>query len=240
MYVPFEPVTIVVPTFNERDNIAPLAERIFAALDPASVELLVVDDASPDGTADAARALAPLRPVRVVVRRHERGLSSAVLGGVAESRTPLIVVMDADLSHPPEALPALIEPLRDARVDAVVGSRFVPGGRVDLHWPLHRRLNSLAGRVLARPLTRVRDMMSGYFAFRRAAVDAAALRPVGYKILLELVVRCRWRNVVEIPITFADRAAGVTKLSVAEQLRYLRHLARLYPVAIRAALRGSP
>lgn len=130
MYVPFQTVTIVVPTFNERDNIAPLAQRIFATLDPAAAELLVVDDASPDGTADAARGLAPQYPVRVVVRTGERGLASAVLRGVAEAHAPWIVVMDADRSHPPESLPALLEPLRDEAVDAVVGSRFVAGGRV--------------------------------------------------------------------------------------------------------------
>lgn len=104
----------------------------------------------------------------------------------------------------------------------------MPGGEVDLHWPLHRRLNSLVGRLLARPLTPVRDMMAGFFCVRRADLKLDLLKPVGYKIALELIVRHGWKNVVEVPITFSDRAAGKTKLSVGEQLRYLRHLWRLY------------
>jgi dolichol-phosphate mannosyltransferase len=155
-------------------------------------------------------------------------LATAVIRGLREARGDLLVSLDADLSHPPESIPALLDALRDPRVNMAIGSRFVPGGRVDLHWPLHRRLNSLVARLLARPLTPVRDMMSGFFAVRRKDLRFEGLDPIGYKIALELIVRHGWKNVVEIPITFSDRAAGKTKLSVAEQLRYLRHLARLY------------
>lgn len=224
--------TIVVPTYNERENVAPLAWRIFAACDPASVELLIVDDASPDGTADVARSLAPSLPVRCVVRKDERGLATAVIRGLREATTPLAVVMDADLSHPPERIPDLLGAMRDERVEMAIGSRFVPGAKVDLYWPLHRRLNSLFGRLLARPLTPVRDMMSGFFCVRTAGLQLDRLDPVGYKIALELIVRHRWRNVAELPITFTDRAAGQTKLTVGEQLRYLRHLCKLYAFAV--------
>jgi dolichol-phosphate mannosyltransferase len=230
MYVPQQSVSIVVPTFNEHANIRPLAARIFTSLSPADCELLIVDDDSPDGTAAECAAAAAEHgwPLRCIVRRGERGLATAVICGLREARGELIVSLDADLSHPPEAIPALLEALRDPAVNMAIGSRFVPGGRVDLHWPLHRRLNSLAGRLLARPLTPVRDMMSGFFAVRRSDLHLESLNPTGYKIALELIVRHRWKNVVEVPITFADRAAGKTKLSVAEQLRYLRHLWRLY------------
>lgn len=221
-------ISVVVPTYNERDNVAPLTERVFAALAPTAPELLFVDDNSPDDTAGTVAALAGQYPVRCILRRDERGLATAVIRGLREARGELCIVMDADLSHPPESIPVLIDALRDPAVDMAIGSRFVPGGRVDLHWPLHRRLNSLAGRLLARPLTPVRDMMAGFFAVRRERLRLDALRPIGYKIALELIVRHRWRNVVEIPISFRDRAAGVTKLNAAEQLRYLRHLARLY------------
>jgi dolichol-phosphate mannosyltransferase len=221
-------VSVVVPTYNERANVAPLARRVFAALAAVQCELLIVDDDSPDGTADEARALAAELPIRCVVRRGERGLATAVIAGMREARGELIVVMDADLSHPPEAIPALLEPLRDPRVNMVIGSRFVPGAQVDLHWALHRHLNSYVARLLARPLTSVRDMMSGFFCVRRADLRLAELRPIGYKIALELIVRHRWRNVVEVPITFVDRAAGRTKLNMAEQFRYLQHLGRLY------------
>lgn len=141
-------------------------------------------------------------------------------------------------------IPRLLAALEDPSVQMAIGSRFVPGGRVDLHWPLRRRLNSLLGRVLAAPLTRVRDMMSGFFAVRAADLRLERLRPVGYKIALELIVRHGWTNVVEVPITFTDRAAGRTKLNLAEQLRYLEHLRRLYAYALfgprRRAAGGEP
>lgn len=223
--------SVIVPTRNERGNLEPLAERIFAALDPRRAELLIVDDDSPDGTAAAAEALAARWPVRCIVRRGERGLATAVIRGLREARGELCVVMDADLSHPPEAIPALLHAMDDPEVQMAVGSRFVRKGRVDLHWPLHRRLNSLLGRLLARPLTNVRDMMSGFFCVRRADLRLDALRPVGYKIALELIVRNGWTRVVEVPITFSDRKAGRTKLTLLEQLRYVRHLWRLYRFA---------
>ncbi|MFN0135119.1 MAG: polyprenol monophosphomannose synthase [Phycisphaerae bacterium] len=228
---PAPAVTIVVPTYNERDNIGPLCERVFVACDLATTELLIIDDNSPDGTAGEATRLASRYPVRCIVRTGERGLATAVIRGLREARSPLAVVMDADLSHPPEKIAELVAAMRDERVQMAIGSRFVPGAKVDLYWPLHRRLNSLFGRILARPLTPVRDMMSGFFCVRTAGLRLDTLAPVGYKIALELIVRHRWRNVVEIPIVFTDRAAGKTKLTVGEQLRYLRHLKRLYSFA---------
>lgn len=226
-------VAVIVPTYNERDNIEPLARRVFAALAPDRTELLIVDDDSPDGTAGVAERLARSgHPIRVLVRRGARGLARAVIHGMRAARAETLVTLDADLSHPPEAIPALVAALRDGPVQMAIGSRFVPGGRVDLEWPTHRWLNSLVGRVLARPLTPVRDMMSGFFAVRARDVDFDRLNPVGYKIALELIVRMGWRNVVEIPITFADRAAGRTKLNLTEQLRYLEHLRRLYACAL--------
>jgi dolichol-phosphate mannosyltransferase len=221
-------VSVVVPTYNERENLARLAFRLFATLNPHTTELLIIDDDSPDGTAQAVQELAAKYPIRCIVRRAERGLATAVIAGLRAARGEHIVVMDADLSHPPESIPALLAPLSDRRVQMVIGSRFVPGGSIDRHWPLARRLNSRVARLLARPLTPVRDMMSGFFAVRRPDLHLEELRPVGYKIALELIVRHGWRNVVEVPIAFSERAAGCSKLDVREQLRYLRHLARLY------------
>ncbi|NUM88193.1 MAG: polyprenol monophosphomannose synthase [Bdellovibrionales bacterium] len=231
-------VTIVVPTYNERENLAPLAQRVFNAVNPTAAELLIVDDDSPDATAEEAVRLSREYPIRVVVRRSERGLATAVIEGIRAARGDLVVVMDADLSHPPERIPALVEALRDPGVRMAIGSRFVPGGKVDLYWPLHRRLISRVGRWLARPLTGVKDMASGFFAVRRADVRADILRPIGYKILLEIVVRHGWKNVVELPIVFTDRAAGHTKLNLAEQVRYLRHLCRLYAFVLCGGRRG--
>lgn len=226
-------VSVIVPTYNERANLPRLTERIFAALDPVASELIIVDDDSPDGTAELARQLAQRWPVRVIVRQHERGLATAVIAGLRAARGALCVVMDADLSHPPERIADLLAAMADPQVQMAIGSRFVPGGKVDLHWPLHRRINSWLGRLLARPLTNVRDTMSGFFCVRRRDLDLDALQPVGYKIALELIVRHGWTNIVEVPITFADRAAGRTKLDLTEHLRYLRHLGRLYSFVLR-------
>lgn len=233
-------LSIIVPTYNERDNLAPLARRVDAALTGINYELLIIDDNSPDETADHAAELAAEFPIRCVVRRDERDLSTAVVRGLREARGVICVVMDADLSHPPESIPELAAALRDPDVEMAIGSRFVAGGTVDLEWPAHRRLISWVGRQLARPLTPARDMVAGFFAVRREDVDVDRLHPVGYKIALELIVRHGWTNVVELPISFQDRAAGKTKLTFAEQGRYLRHLGRLYSCAIARVWREHP
>ncbi len=227
-YRPERSTTIITPTYNERDNLQPLVERVFGALDPDQTELLIVDDDSPDGTADVGRALGATWPVRVLHRKDERGLATAVIEGLRQARGVWAACLDADLSHPPEALPALLKPLEDGDVDMVVGSRFVPGARVDLAWPWFRQLNSWGARWLARPLSPLRDVMSGFFALRRERIQFERLDPAGYKIALELLVRHDWRRVIEVPITFSDRLHGETKLSLGEQLRYLEHLRRLY------------
>ena len=224
-------VSVVVPTYNERDNLAPLIDRLRRTYEHnPPPTLIVVDDNSPDGTAAHARALSREYPIEVVVRATERGLASAVIAGLARATSDIVIVMDADLSHPPERIPALVDALRDPAVNMAIGSRFVPGGSVDLDWPLHRRVVSLIGRWLAAPLAPrgVRDIASGFFAVRRADLQLNRLRPIGYKIALELIVRHRWNNVAESPIRFSDRRAGQTKLNLAEHSRYLRHLARLY------------
>lgn len=221
-------VSVVVPTYNERGNIRPLVERVCAALPPENTEILIVDDNSPDKTAHVVDQLSDRFPVRCLLRQTERGLATAVIHGLRHAAGDRIIVMDADLSHPPESLPALLAALDDPNVQMSIGSRFVPGGSVDLEWPRYRRANAYVARLLARPLTSVRDPMAGFFCVRREGLNTQNLRPVGYKIALELIVRHGWTNIVEIPIRFTDRAAGQTKLSLTEQLRYIRHLTRLY------------
>jgi dolichol-phosphate mannosyltransferase len=220
--------TVVVPTYNERDNLPTLTERIFNTLPDDTTELIVVDDNSPDDTAGVADTLSHDHPVRCLVRLEERGLATAVITGLRAARGDRIVVMDADLSHPPERIPDLLAALDDPRVAMAVGSRFVAGSHIAADWPWHRRLNSWVARMLARPLTDVRDMMSGFFAVRGPWLHFDDLSPIGYKIALELIVRHGWTRIVEVPITFEERAAGATKLNLREQWRYVRHLARLY------------
>lgn len=218
-------VTVVVPTFREAANIPELVERIERTLPDA--EIIIVDDNSNDGTETVVEALG--RPmVQLLVRKTERGLSSAVIAGCKLAKAPIIVVMDADLSHPPEAIPAMIAQLEQGG-DFVIGSRYVAGGTTDSAWTLFRRLNSLFATVLARPLTRLSDPMSGFFAMRTADFQATRdLNPIGYKIALEMLVKGPFKASREVPIHFADRKRGESKLSLKEQARYIRHLARLY------------
>jgi dolichol-phosphate mannosyltransferase len=164
----------------------------------------------------------------MVVRTDERGLSMAVLEGMRRARGDVIVCMDADLSHPAEAVPALIQKLEEG-ADFAIGSRYVTGGTTSDDWGFLRWLNSRVATLLARPLTAVSDPMAGFFAVRRSTFERARhLNPVGYKIGLELIVKCRCERVVEVPIHFEDRRFGQSKLTLGQQLLYLKHLRRLY------------
>lgn len=223
-------LSVIVPTFQEAENLRLLAGRVFAALQKAGIpgELIVVDDDSGDGTDAVADELARSYPIRLVVRRGERGLSSAVLRGLSEARGEWLFVLDADLSHPPERIPDMLALLRSGQADFVIGSRYVEGGRT-LDWSWFRRLNSAVATLLARPLAAVRDPMAGFFGLHRSTWQQAdALNPIGYKIGLELLVKGRCRRVVEVPIEFSDRLHGRSKLTLRQQLLYLVHLARLY------------
>jgi dolichol-phosphate mannosyltransferase len=226
-------VTIVVPTYDEADTL-PLLVDALAAEVRREWELLVVDDGSPDGTAQVAERLGEEHPVRVL-RRTERGLATAVLDGIGGARHGLVVVMDADLSFPASTVERLLAALSPS-TRLAVASRYVEGGRVE-GWGPWRWLNSRVATALARPLTAVRDPMSGCFALRRADLPEG-LQPLGYKVLLELLVRTGW-SAVEVPVTFVDRQVGRSKLSVGERVAYLRHLQRLYrhrwPVAVELA-----
>ena len=227
-------VSIVVPTLREAANLRLLAERISGALAGSGIEweLLLVDDESDDGSADVVAELSKGLPVRMEVRRGASpDLSRAVLDGIARSRFDRIVVMDADLSHPPERIPDLLAAL-DANCDLVVGSRYVAGASTAREWGLARRINSRIATLLAAPLVTCSDPLAGFFAVdRRGLPDPETLRPIGYKIALELMVRGRLR-VGEVPITFADRRRGSSKLNWRQRLNYLRHLGRLYGLAI--------
>jgi dolichol-phosphate mannosyltransferase len=222
-------VTIVVPTYREAENIPHLVRRLAAVRDAGQLdlELFIMDDDSRDGTEEVVRSLeAPW--VRLFVRTSDRGLSQAVLDGLRRSTRDVLVVMDADLSHPPEKIPEMLAELADG-ADFVLGSRFVEGGTTDDDWGFFRWLNSRVATLLALPLTSVKDPMSGFFALRRTTFEAGHhLDPIGYKIGLELMIKCHCVRVEEIPIHFSDRTHGESKLTLAEQLKYLRHIRRLY------------
>jgi dolichol-phosphate mannosyltransferase len=222
-------VTVVVPTYHEVENIPLLVERLARVRDEAGLELelLLMDDDSQDGSEELVRGLA-LDWVQLVVRRTDRGLSQAVMDGLRRSRRDFLVVMDADLSHPPEKIPEMLGELASG-ADMVVGSRFAAGGTTDDEWGVFRWLNSRVATLLAAPLTRIKDPMSGFFALRRSTFEGGRdFNPVGYKIGLEVLIKCRCEKVVELPIHFADRQLGKSKLSLKEQLKYLQHIRRLY------------
>lgn len=223
------PISVVVPTYKEVLNIPLVIDRIAAIRDEhgIEIELIFMDDNSNDGSVEAVKA-AGRDWARIVVRTENRGLSPAVVDGMREASHPVVVCMDCDLSHPPEKIPDLVLALESGQQFAI-GSRYVPGGTTDDDWGVFRWLNSYVATMLARPLTSAKDPMSGYFAMRKADFDNARhLNPIGYKIALELIVKCGIENVGEVPIHFSDRVHGESKLSLKEQLKYIQHLRRLY------------
>ena len=210
---------ICLPTYNERENLAAIVAAIHAAV--ADVDVLVIDDGSPDGTGLLADALAAEDPrVKVLHRARKEGLGRAYLAGFAwalERAYPLVLEMDADFSHDPGHLPALLEAARTA--DLVLGSRYVPGGGT-VNWTLGRRLVSRGGSAYARAIlgVSVRDLTGGFKCFRREvleALDLASVECSGYAFQIELTYRALKKGftVVEVPIVFADRRVGKSKMS---------------------------
>ena len=224
-------LSVIIPTFREISNLEAMAVAIDTVLVKQGIpyEVIFVDDNSQDGSEELGARLAQRLPVRMIVRHEEKGLATAVLEGLDVARGEFVLVMDADLSHPAERIPDMLAKLESGAHDFVVGSRYVAGGSLDPSWTWFRHLNSKVATLLALPLARVRDPMSGFFAFRRAAMpERRLLSPIGYKIGLELLVKGEFKKPGEVPIHFADRVHGYSKLSWKEQVRYLRHLRRLY------------
>lgn len=222
-------LSIIIPTYREAENIPHMLERLARLREEydLDLEVLFMDDKSGDGSLEAVAA-AGYPWARLIEREGPRGLSLAVIDGFKRARFPVLICMDCDLSHPVEAIPQMVLALSTGQQFAL-GSRYVAGGSTDDDWGIFRYLNSRIATALARPLTRVRDPMSGFFALRREDFLAAApLNPVGYKIALELIVKCNFENVAEVPIHFADRRHGKSKLSLREQLKYIKHVRRLY------------
>lgn len=218
-------VSLVTPTYNERDNVVPLAEEIFGVLVDApdiDLELIVVDDNSPDGTGDAAEALTDRFPVKVVHRAGKLGLGSAVMTGFAESDRHLLGVIDADLSHDPVILPELIRGL--AKHDLTMGSRFGETSEVE-KWALHRKMISVIGVGLARLLTGAEDPLSGYFFLHRKVIDGEfELTSGGYKILFEILVKGSYRSHCSKPFVFRNRQFSDSKLNLREHLLFAKQI----------------
>jgi dolichol-phosphate mannosyltransferase len=227
-------LSLVIPTYNEAKNIEELVERLTALLDESlrgAYELIVVDDDSPDRTWELAGALTAKYPhLRVVRREGERGLSTAVIRGWQAARGDVLGVIDADLQHPPEVTVALWSEM-ERGADLAVASRHVEGGGVS-NWSPVRRILSRGAQLfglflLPNVIGRVTDPMSGYFMVRRTAIGGAAMNPLGYKILIEVLGRGKIRWIGEVPYVFRERALGDSKVTWRLYVEYLRHLLRL-------------
>ncbi|KOU40970.1 dolichol-phosphate mannosyltransferase [Streptomyces sp. WM6373] len=239
-------VTLIIPTFNEAGNIAELLRRLGRAL-PGDLpcEVLFVDDSTDDTPAVIEKAAADHAfPVSVLHRETpEGGLGGAVVAGIARADTDWIVVMDADLQHPPHLVPELVGEGERTGADLVVASRYTSGGsRAGLagsyRVAVSRGATWLTRGLFPRALRGISDPMSGFFAMRRSTVTAHALQPLGYKILLELAVRCRPARVAEVPFVFQERFAGESKSTAREGMRFLAHLASLRSAAPLARMIG--
>jgi dolichol-phosphate mannosyltransferase len=224
-------VSLVIPTYNERENIGSLLQQAYAVLKETgcSFEVIVVDDDSPDGTWQVVQEMqSAYANLRVLRRLHERGLARAVLRGWQEAQGEILAVMDGDLQHPPETLALLIEALEKQGGDIAVASRHVRGGGVS-KWNIFRRGISwgatlAASWMLPGTLTTVRDPMSGYFAIHRSVIEGCTLKPEGYKILLEVLARGHYQAVIEVPYTFIERQQGRSKLGLRQYREFITHL----------------
>jgi len=224
-------LTMVVPTYNEADRLGELVRALFEAARERdmALELIVVDDNSPDGTGAIADELARSHSMRVVHRAGKLGLGTAVVEGFAVASAEIVGVMDADFSHPPALVPRMLAAFRATNADLLVASRYVPGGSTP-GWPVRRRLLSRAACLLARPLSPIRDAASGFFLIRRSIARDVTIQAGGFKICLELLVRGRPVRLVEVPYQFDDREAGESKMSTREASGYLVQLKDLYRV----------
>jgi dolichol-phosphate mannosyltransferase len=207
-------ISVIIPTYNESKNMPELLsaiDRVLAHAEIPDYEVIVMDDDSPDGTAKLVDELEIPR-VRAVNRRGKpRGLAPAVMDGFREAKGDILCVMDADLSHPPDVLPALAKAM-DEGSEIAVGSRYVKGGGVK-DWPFKRRLASRAACVAANLVTPVRDATSGFFMVRRRAMEGVELTPEGFKIGLEVFARANHQGRIrEVPYVFKDRTRGSSKL----------------------------
>ena len=228
-------ISIIIPTYNESENICPLLKSISENLPKNSqTEAIVVDDNSPDGTAKIAENYKSIKQISdysisVIQRKAKEGLSSAILKGIEYASGDIIVVMDSDFSHPPHLIPKMIDILKQNHCDIVVASRYVKGGGVH-SWPFKRRLMSKVATKFAKKGLGIKtdDPMSGFFAFRRKIIEGLKFDAIGYKMLLEILVQTRDVKVQEIPYTFSDRRFGSSKLGASTILDNFKAVWKLY------------
>lgn len=228
-------LSIVIPTYNEGDNIVAIVEEIEKVLREKEYEIIFVDD-STDNTLEKLEYISKeKKQVRYIHRTSEKGLATAVVKGFDESRGNIVAVMDCDLQHPPEILISMLYAIEKKDADIVIPSRFINGGN-DGGLNFFRKLISYIARsigsIFIRKLRAFSDNTSGYFMLKKDVIKNCKLNPIGWKILMEVLVKGEYNNVVEVPYEFKARNIGESKMSVKEQINYIRHILRI--------LKGSP
>jgi len=229
-------VSIIIPTYNESENIIQVLKSIGEHIPKdIATEAIVVDDNSPDGTGkvvedyinDAQNKTG--HTIGVIHRKTKSGLSSAILDGIQHSGGETVVVMDSDFSHPPKIIPQLIEEIKTSKYDIAIASRYTEGGEVN-GWSTKRKLISKGATGIAKVGLGVNesDPMSGFFAFNRNILEGIKFDAIGYKMLLEILVKTKGAKVKEIPYTFTDRTRGSSKLDSSTMLDYVKSVWRLY------------
>lgn len=223
--------SVIIPTLYEAHNIPELIHKISKInFGERKFEVILVDDNSQDGIDLIVAQLAKSYPwLYVLVRKSKRNLSQSILDGFQHAKYPILITLDADLSHPPDKIPSLLEALT-AKVDMVIGSRYVTGGSTDAKWPLLRQITSRLAALLARIVlaNNVRDPLSGFLAIRKSTwLAGKPCQPIGWKIGLEIMIKCHCQTICEIPIHFSQRKKGKSKLNLQIAFSYLQHLVRL-------------
>jgi len=229
-------VSIIIPTYNESENIIQVLKSIGEHIPKdIATEAIVVDDNSPDGTGkivedyinDTQNGIG--YAIEVIHRKSKSGLSSAILDGIQHSTGETVVIMDSEFSHPPKIIPQLVEEIKTSKCDIVIASRFVPGGVID-GWSTKRKLISKTAKGIAKAGLGVNesDPMSGFFAFKRKILDGIKFDAIGYKMLLEILVKTKGAKVKEIPYTFTDRTRGSSKLDSSTMFDYVKSVWKLY------------
>ncbi len=229
-------ISIILPTYNESQNIVNILKLIRENIPKGiSTETIVVDDNSPDGTGkiveDYILGIKKIaeNTIDVIHRKAKNGLSSAILNGIQNAKGDTIVVMDSDFSHPPQILPKMIEAFKQYQCDLVVASRYITGGNIQ-GWTTKRKIMSKIATLIAKKGlgVKTKDPMSGFFAFKKNIIKGLNFDALGYKFLLEILVKTKGVNVKEIPYTFEDRKFGSSKLDNSIIIDYFKSVWKLY------------
>ncbi|MBM3232840.1 polyprenol monophosphomannose synthase [Candidatus Pacearchaeota archaeon] len=222
-------LSMILPTYNEVDNLDAIVRDIFTEFKKRRIagEVIIVDDSSPDCTGVIAdRICRKNDKVKVIHRKGKRGLSSAAMEGFNLSKAKFVGLMDSDRSHPTKKIGEMYSRVMEG-ADLVIGSRYIQGGKIE-GWGLRRKVLSSTATLLARPLTRVLDPMTGFFILKKSLLSKSQINSKGFKILLEIIIKSKPARIVEVPITFVDRKKGKSKVSLKEIRFYLSNLLRYY------------